>query len=137
MKLSAIRTVLFCLAVFAVIPVSADQGDSEWRTNRHERDRYDREYDHDRFEQERRERAFERERERDRYERERDARMGRERYNEGYRNGGCRDEGWYDRDGYYHVRRVCPETQVVIPVPVPGALPFPPGLPLPPGVHFR
>jgi hypothetical protein len=59
--------------------------------------------------------------------------MERHRYNQGNRQNPCRVEGWYDRDGYYHERRVCPEPEAVINIP----LPFPPGIPLPPGVHIR
>ena len=140
MKQHSVKALLACIAIVVTVPALADhyeegygRRDGYEHEHRHERDRYDgdryeREHDQERYERER----YEMERQRQQ-EIERERAMERHRYDQGNRQGPCRIEGGYDREGYYHERRICPEPEAVITVP----LPFPPGLPLPPGMHFR
>jgi hypothetical protein len=132
-----VKALLVFMAIVVTVPAFAGRYDEgrdrgEWSNDhehRHDRDRYEQE----RYDREREQARYERERYEREREREREWEMEREREMERHRHSPCRVEGWYDRDGYYHERRVCPEPAVEINVP----LPLPPGIPLPPGVHFR
>jgi len=139
MKQRSIKALLACVAIAVTLPALADRYDEGYdrrdgyeHEHRHERerndgDRYERERDQERYERER----YEMERQRQ-YEMEREREREHRRYDHEDRQG-CRIEGGYDREGYYHERRVCPEQGAVISIPIP----LPPGIPPPPGVRFR